>query len=99
MTDTEVPEPNSSLGERLLTGVRNLWARVIALESVGHRTEKVVAHQGIEIEEIKAEVADLRRQIHGLKTSRGRMRAKNRRLGGQIEEAERILSQAERRIH
>jgi chromosome segregation ATPase len=99
MTEIEMPEPNSSLGEKLLIGVRNLWARVIALETAGQRTEKVVAHQGTEIEEIKGEIVALRRQVHGLKTSRGRTRAKNVRLERQITEAEITLSEAERRVH
>jgi chromosome segregation ATPase len=99
MSDIEYPEPNSTLGERLLVGVRNLWAKVKELEASRQRTDKVVDHQGGEIEQIKKDVLSLRREIHGLKISRGRALAKNARLAQQIAEAEGGLSDIERHIH
>ena len=99
MADIEYPEPNSPLGERLLVGIRNLWARVTELEAASHRTDKVVDHQGREIEQIKREIQHLRGEIRGLKISRGRALAKNVRLHQQIAEAERSLSEIEAQVH
>ena len=103
MVDTEFPEPNSSLGERLINGVRNLWRRVIALEETSAETRKIVDHQGAEIEairaEFRAELADLRRQLRGAKIGRGRAVAKSARLQQQITEAEKLLSETEKRLH
>ena len=55
----------STLGERLLTGVRNLWKEV-------NRHGKVIDHHGGEIEEPKKRLAALERQARGLRVSRGR---------------------------
>ena len=79
--------------------VRNLWKRVTALETIPSETRKIVDHQGGELEAIRAEVADLRRQVRGLKIGRGLALAKNARLRQQVAEAEKILSDAERRLH
>jgi peptidoglycan hydrolase CwlO-like protein len=99
MADLEYPEPNSTLGERLLVGVRNLWARVTELQKSQQTTEKVVAHQGQEIEQIKLEVQALRSEIRGLKISRGKALAKNVRLLQQTAEAESGLSEIEPHVH
>jgi chromosome segregation ATPase len=99
MAEIEYPEPHSSLGERLLVGVRNLWSRVRELEASQQRTDKVVDHQGGEIEQIRGEIQALRREIHGLRVSRGRALAKNTRLSQQIAEAESGLSDIERQVH
>ena len=99
MTDIEYPEPNSTLGERLLVAVRNLWTKVKGLEASRQRTDKVVDHQGGEIEQIKKDILALRSEIRGLKISRGRALAKNARLVQQFAEAESGLSEIERQIH
>ncbi len=99
MTDLEYPEPDSTLGERLLVGVRNLWTRVAELQKSQQTTDKVVAHQGQEIESIRQEVLALRKQIHGLKVSRGKALAKNGRLILAIYEAERGLADIVRRMN
>ena len=99
MADLEYPEPNSSLGECLLVGVRNLWHRVRELEASQLRTEEVVGYQGRDIAQIKREVLALRREIHGLKISRGRALAKNARLAQQTADAESDLSQIERHLN
>jgi predicted nucleic acid-binding Zn-ribbon protein len=99
MDNLEGVTPHSSLGERLLTAVQNLWTKVIDLDTKTKNTGKVVAHQAQEIEVIKKDIAALRAQIHGLKVSRGRALAKNTRLQQQIAEAERTLVEAERRVH
>jgi hypothetical protein len=99
MVDIEFPEPNSTLGERLLVGVRNLWGKVKELETSRQRTDKVVDHQGAEIEQIKKDVLALRREIRGLKISRGLALAMNARLAQQISEAESGLSEIERQVH
>ena len=99
MEDIEYPEPNSTLGERLLIGVRNLWTKVKELEASRQRADKVADQQGRDIEEIKGAVSALRREIRGLKISRGRALAKNARLAQQITEAESGLSEIERQVH
>jgi septal ring factor EnvC (AmiA/AmiB activator) len=99
MTDLEFPEPQSSLGERLLVAVRNLWTRANQLQRSQEATNKVIDHQGMEIEQIKAEIFALRCKIHGLKVSRGKAMAKNARLLQQITEAESGLSELEHHVH
>lgn len=103
MADIEYPEPNSSLGERLLVGVRNLWTTVKELQVAQQRADKVALHQGGEIEQFKRDITRdiqaIRREIHGLKVSRGRALAKNARLVRQIAEAESGLSEIERQVH
>jgi chromosome segregation ATPase len=99
MAEFEVPEPNSTLGDRLLAGVRNLWKRVQALEADNRNTKKVVDNTALEFEELKRQVAALRRDVHGAKVARGRARAKSARLEQQLAEAERLLSESEMRLH
>jgi chromosome segregation ATPase len=99
MADIEYPEPNSTLGERLLVGVRNLWTKLKELEASRQRTDKVIDHHGGEIERIKKDTLALRREIRGLKISRGLALAKNARLAQQIAEAEIGLSEIERQVH
>ena len=99
MVEAEYPEPNSTLGERLLVGVRNLWSRVKEIEASQQRTDKVVDHQGGAIEQIINDIQILRREIHGLKISRGKALARNARLARQIAEAESGLSEIEHRMH
>ena len=41
MTEFEAPAPNSSLGDKLLDGVRNLWGRVQAIENASDRAKKL----------------------------------------------------------
>jgi hypothetical protein len=99
MAEFEAPEPNSSLGDRLLAGVRNLFARVKAIENASDRTKKVVDQQGIEIEQIRAELKRLQSEIRGIKISRGQARAKNARLREQISEAKRLLPEIEKHLN
>ena len=101
--DGGLPEPRSSLGDRLVLAVRNLWARVKVLETEAAQTRKIVDHQGGAIEavraEMRSEMREIRSQLHGLKVSRGRALAKNTRLQQQIAEAEGLLSETEKRLH
>lgn len=99
MADFEVPEPNSSLGDRLLAAVRNLWTRVEAIETASGRTKKVVDQQGREIEQIKLEFKKLKSEIRGLKISRGHAKAKNSRISKQLAEADRLMPQIEKRLN
>lgn len=85
-------EDTLSLGERLLAGVLNLWQRV---NSQG----KVLDHHGQEIEALRKDFADLRRQVHGLKVSRGKALAHNARLQKTIAEAESGLQQIDTALH
>lgn len=73
-------KPISTLGERLLEGVRNLWVEV-------KRLGKVVDHQGLEVEQIKKRAAALERDLRGLRISRGRLQAKNERLEAALAES------------
>jgi len=75
----------SNLGDRLLEGVRNLWQRVNALG-------KISDHHGHEIETIKRELSSLKSQVHGLKVSRGKARAKAERAWQELEQLERRLN-------
>ena len=77
-------EAASSLGERLVRGVDALWQEVR-----GQRI--VVDHHGQEIEALKKRMADLERQVHGLRVSRGRARSQNEKLTTLLQEADRKL--------
>jgi predicted nucleic acid-binding Zn-ribbon protein len=76
----------SSLGERLLEGVLNLWKEVNSLN-------KVSDHHGLEIETIKQRMKALEREVHGLRVSRGRAKAKNTRLEASLVKSENMLSE------
>lgn len=99
MSDEEYPNANSALGERLLAGVQNLWRRVISLEGTTTETRKIVDQQGLDLVALRREMEELRSELHGLKVSRGRARAKNMRLERQLAEAERLLSETQDRLH
>ncbi len=79
-------EAESSLGERLLQAVRNLWQEV-------NGQSKVLDHHGQEIEALKGRMLTLERQVHGLKSSKGRALANNARLKASVTEAEDKLRQ------
>lgn len=81
-----------SLGERLWLAVTNLWQRV-------NSQEKVLDHHSQQIEALRGEFADLKRQVHGLKVSRGKALAQNARLKETIAEAESGLAQIDRALH
>lgn len=75
-----------SLGERLLAGVQNLWRQV---NSQG----KVLDQHGHEIEAMRRDLAGLKKQVQGLKVSRGKALAKNSRLQKMVDDAESDLQQ------
>lgn len=75
----------STLGDRLLESVRSLWAKL-------NKMEKVTDHHGKEIEEIKKTIIELKKEIHGLKISRGRARAKAERAEQELQEIETRLN-------
>jgi hypothetical protein len=75
----------SNLGDRLLTGVRNLWKEV-------HRHDKVIDHQGREIVEPRKRLDALERQAHGLRVSRGRAKAKSAKLEAALAESAETIS-------
>jgi hypothetical protein len=70
----------STLGERLLAGVRTLWREV-------HRHEKVIDYQGEQIEDLKTRLLSLEREMQGLRISRGRAKAKNAKLEAALAES------------
>jgi cell division protein FtsB len=74
-------EAASTLGERLLSAVTNLW------NSVNSNT-KVLDHHGQEIEALKARMRSLERKVHGLKSTKGKAIAQNARLRATITDAE-----------
>jgi len=89
---SEDEEQAASLGERLLTGVRNLWSEV-------HRHEKVIDHHGQEIEELRKRLKALENQAHGLRVSRGRAKAKNAKLEAALAESAETISAIKAVIH
>jgi chromosome segregation ATPase len=84
-------DAQSTLGERLLEGVRNLWRTV---NSQG----RVLDHHGQEIEALRSRMDSLESDLHSLKTSRGIHRARNQRLEAALQEAEGKLSEVRRRL-
>lgn len=83
MSDDEAAA--SSLGERLLAAVRNLWNEASS-------QQKVLNHHGQEFEAIKVRLDKLEREVQGLKVSRGKARAKSARLSAMLQEADGKLS-------
>ena len=81
-------EAVSSLGERILQGVQNLWNEI-------NGQGKVLDHHGQEIEVLKIRMRSLERQVHGLKSSKGKALANNFRLRAAVTEAESKLQQVE----
>jgi len=84
-------EPASTLGDRLLQGVRNLWSEVM-------RLGKVSDHQGREIQALKDRLSGLESQVHGLKTSRGKAIASNVRLKATLAETDNKLGEIARKL-
>lgn len=85
-------EVTSSLGEKLLLAVQNLWKDV---NSQG----KVLDHHGQEIEKLKRTLEALQAQVHGLKSSKGKAIATNARLRAAVEESEAKLSQIDGKLN
>ena len=83
MSDDE--QAASNLGEKLLTGVRNLWKEV-------NRHGKVIDHQGQEIVDLRNRLTALEHQAHGLRTARGIAKAKNAKLEAALAESAETLS-------
>lgn len=75
----------SSLGDRLLAAVRNLW--------------RAVNSNSAEISQIQARVAALESDLRSLKISRGKAKAKNIRLEAALSEAETKISDIRRRLN
>jgi septal ring factor EnvC (AmiA/AmiB activator) len=82
----------STLGERLLMGVRNLWSEV-------HRHDKVLDQHGRDIEDLRRRLAALESEAHGLRISRGRARAKSARLEAALAESAETLAAIKAVIH
>ena len=61
----------SSLGERLLDGVRNLWRETSRLDKVNY-------HHGQEIEALRARMTALESAVRGLKSLSGQGRGQER---------------------
>ena len=78
-------DAQSSLGEKLLAAVQNLWTTVIG-------QGKVLDHQGGEIAAIQTRLSALESQVHGLKTSRGMSQAKLARAEAQLNEVRQALN-------
>lgn len=87
-----IDEAESSLGERLLQGIINLWNEV---NSQG----KVLDHHGREIQALKIRMRSLESQVHGLKSSKGKSIANNSRLRAAVTEAESKLQQINSRLN
>jgi len=82
----------SSLGQRLLEGVRNLWSET-------NRLSKVTDHQGMDIEALKRRMDALESEVRGLKISRGKAVARNARLQGYLNEAVSKLDDIHRKLN
>ncbi len=75
----------SSLGEKLLAAVRNLW------HAVNGNTA--------DIDQLRRRMDRLESELHGLKVSRGKARAKSGRIAAALAEAEGKLSDIRNRLH
>lgn len=76
----------SSLGERLRVGVLNLWKEV-------GRLGKITDYHASEIEKMRIRLDALEREMHGLKVSRGRAKAKSAKLEAALSESEKKISE------
>lgn len=85
-------EETLSLGERLRLAVSNRWQQV-------NSQEKVLDHHGQQIEALRGEFTELKKQVHGLKVSKDKALAQNARLKKTIADAESGLAQIDRALH
>jgi predicted nuclease with TOPRIM domain len=90
----------STLGERLLEGVRNLWREVNSHRRVIESHGKVIEHQGREHESLKERVAKLEGELRtvqgklrGVRISKGMAEAKVERLEATVAESKEKLHQ------
>lgn len=81
-----------SLGERLREGVVNLWNEV-------NNHGKVLDHHGQEIEALRARMNSLESQVHGLRSSKGKVIAANKRLQDNVADAESKLRKIEQALN
>ena len=70
----------STLGERLLAGVQNLWSSVNQLTARSDRHDQVIEYLLVQLEQMRRDIESFRREIQSLKISRGRARARVNRL-------------------
>lgn len=75
----------STLGDRLLSAVRNLW--------------KVTDNNTMEIDAIKRRLSEVESDMRGLKISRGRAIAKSRRLSNIVAEADGEIQRLRARLN
>jgi hypothetical protein len=78
---------HSTLGERLLEGVLNLWQEIRALKEGQRKQGKVLDHHGLELEALKQKFVSLEKQVRGLKVSRGKALTAKRRAEEALEAA------------
>lgn len=88
----EYQQARSSLGERLLIGVRNLWKEV-------HQQGKVLDHHGQEIEGLRKRLATLEHEARGLRISRGLAKAKNAKLQAVLTESDETIAAIRAMLH
>ena len=78
-TETEI-RAYSNLGERLLAGVQNLWRSVNQLTARTDKHDKVIQYLLDQLEQMRHDIESFRREIHGLKISRGKAQKRAERL-------------------
>jgi SMC interacting uncharacterized protein involved in chromosome segregation len=88
----------STLGERLLVGVRNLWGTVNDLVAKTDRHDKVIAHLFEQVEQMQRDIEEFRKQVHGLKISKGKAVARAQRLQQVAKDVEAELGRLRHRI-
>lgn len=81
----EDKQATSTLGERLLSAVRNLW--------------KVTDNNTMEIDAIKRRLSEVESDMRGLKISRGRAISKSRRLSNMVAEADNEIERLRARLN
>jgi phage shock protein A len=82
----------STLGDRLLTGVRTLWKEVSTLK-------KTTNYAGTELEALKERVTVLERDMKRLKISKGMAKAKSAKLKAALVESDKKLSEIKTLLH
>jgi hypothetical protein len=85
MSDFDGEQQNTmSLGEKLQSGIQNLWSTVNTMGTVQD-------HQGQELQALKNRMEKLESEVHGLKVSKGMAKAAKQKMEEKLDAIKSVL--------
>ncbi len=90
--------PNTGPLERITAGVRNLWTTINFLDTKVDRHSDQIKWLMAETMKLQEELKAVKREMHGLKVSKGKQKARADRALVAIEVAEKELGEARKKL-